>query len=728
MMAGLHLEPLVAPWAILLVALALAAAGFAYYLRWDEGLPARRRKVLLALRGAGMALALLILVGPSTSTSEILSRGRALSVLIDTSGSMAEADSGPDGATARLDAARAALLQDLDSLAENYDLKMYSFDRHPAFLVGAGASNDEIRGVLAKLEAAGDATALAEAIAAAAPRTAPSALLVLSDGASNAGGDQAAVAADLAGRGVTVFAAPFGKAGRPNVSVKRVLGANLLLRGEPSAFFAEVAFSTAVTGPAKVVLKRLGKVVARGEAWPGRGASLVRLDFTPTEDGDLTYTIEAEPLVGEENTADNIVERTVRVAGEKLKVLYVEGEARWEYRFLKNAILRDDRLAPKLLLRFADSEIAAAEHNISRFPPTRAELFSFDVVVIGDVQREFFLPQDMANLRAFVSEGGGGLLFVVGERANPAQYRGTLLGQLAPADVKGRAALADDGARLTLTDAGRANPALSLSAGDQAEFWKGLPEIFWLLDVKPRAGATVLAETVGGARPVIIDQRFGRGRTMLIATDELWRWRRNVGDKYIYRLWAQLVRYLGARRLGSGMAAGGLTLSRAKARLGEKMQATAYLENGLGMPHDAETAEGFVEGPQGRRAQLVFTKAAEGKSLFRAAFPTAAEGAYTLYVEGPTGFLSAPFTVKDEPLETLSREAEIDALRGIATATGGKLLSAEALKDLVEHFPPATDVTTRTRTSPLWPSYWLLAAMAGAFCLEWYLRKRWDLM
>ncbi len=727
----LYFEPLVAPWAILLGALALSAAVYAYYIRWDEGVQGRRRVALGALRLGGFALAIFILAGAVTKREEVLSRGRPLAVLLDTSESMSERDCCDSGAgeRTRLSAARDALVGSVERLQEAFDLKVYTFNSAAGFLPPIDGGRRQWERRLADIYPEGTATALGDALSQASPRAPGGAVLVLSDGASNSGRTLAAAAEDLAARGIKVFAVPFGRSGRPNVTIKRVLGPGLLLAGEPSAFFAEVEFSGAVTGPARIVLKKQGKVVATAEAQPAGTASLVRLNFTPHEEGDLVYQVEADAFPSEENTDDNRLERTVHVAKEKLQVLYIEENPRWEYRFLKNAILRDDRISPKLLLRFADRDLSAADYNITRLPTTRQELFAFDVVVIGDVDPAFFLPRDLENLRAFVSEGGGGLLFVAGSRWDPARYEGTILGELCPGDAVGEARLPAGGAAIALTDAGVANPALSLSAADQKEFWRALPKISWMLEVKPRAGAQVLAESVPGALPVILEERFGRGRTVLIATDELWRWRRRVGDRYIYRLWAQLVRYLGARRLGGGQAPGELVIAADSFALGESVEATAYIENGLGMPFDEPLAKGFLEDADGRRQDVAFSRTPEGRGLYRARFPAGAPGGYTLYARGPAGFISRGFTVSDKSLEALSRRPDVTALDALARATGGSVLAPDEIGRILDILPAKGKTTTTTvRTSPVWASYWLLVPLVACFCLEWLLRKRWDLM
>ncbi|MHC4713790.1 MAG: VWA domain-containing protein [Planctomycetota bacterium] len=725
-MAALRFQPLLAPWSVLLAAVALGAGVWLYYARWNEGATRRRRLTLGALRAAAFALCILVLAGPSVERERALESRRAVSVLLDVSGSMSRVDGDAPGTKTRLDAAKEALLA-VEVMAGQYDARLYSFDDNARF-VGRPESAEDITPLLDKLASAGGDTALGDALVRAAPAEPGGAVIVLSDGASNAGTDLETAAAALSGRGVRVFAVPLGRAGAPNVAVTRVLGPRLLLSGEPAALVAEVRFSGGADRPARVSLELDGRVVTSAGATPAAATDLVRLDFTPDRSGDLVYTVKAEPLEGERDTADNSIDRVIRVAAEPLKVLYIEESPRWEYRFIKNAILRDERIEPEMLLVEADRAVAEDADFIRQFPAERKDLFDLDVIVVGDVNPRFFLPRDLVNLRAFISEGGGGLLFVGGERYNPAAYAGGVLGELAPADVDGPPVASREGEALALTEAGAANVALALSTGEPAEFWKRLPPVHWFLDVRPRAGATVLVETAGGGKPVILEQRFGRGRTVLVATDELWRWRQYVGDRYLYRLWVQLVRYLGSRRLSAGAAAGELIVLKDTFAKGETVRATAYLENGLGMPFEEPSVEGFVEDAAGARAAIAFTRAAEMPGLYAAEFPAGSPGTYTLYARGADGYLSGGYSVSGSSLEDLHHAPDRLALEALAEATGGAVLPTDGLDGLAELLPPTVRTATVRETKALWSSYAFLIPIVAALCAEWYLRKRWDLL
>jgi len=722
----IQLQPLAPPWAILFAAAGLAAAVYLYYARWGEGISPGRRTILAALRSAALSGVIFALLGPSATRERTQRREAGLAVLVDASASMAVRDAGENRREARFSAARRAFTDAAGHLAGRYDLKLYAFDAAAVFL-GAPETARRAGRLLESVEASGDATALGDALLQAAPQSEGAAVLVLSDGASNSGAPLSSAARELASRGIEVYASAFGAAGGLNVTLERVMGPRLLLRGEPAAFFAEISTAGALTGPVRVVLSSEGETIASAEVDPARGARLARLDFTPRESGHRTYLVRAEPLPAEENTADNSIEHSVEVAAGKLKVLFVEETPRWEYRFLKNALLRDDRLDARLLLTSGDRELADAEHYLAVFPPTRRALFDFDVVVLGDVPVRSLVPGDLENLEAFVSEGGGGLLMIGGPRHNPRAYCGTILGELSPVENAGAPRESPSGFPLTLTDAGARNPALSLSAGEQKDFWKTLPAPHWVLNVEPRPGAVVLARSAGEGLPVIVEQRFGRGTVVFIGTDELWRWRRYAGDRYLYRLWVQLARCLGARRLGAGAGGGELVVASASYAQGETVEAAAYLETGLAMPLEVPAVDGFVEDASTARTPVVFSRAAEGGGLYRARFPTGAPGRYRLVVEGPQGLLSQAFSVSDKAVEDLDTEPDAAALAGLAAATGGRLLPPGEIRRLVELHPPKYRSVVCGRTRALWSSWLLLAAVVAALSLEWALRKRWGL-
>src|SRR5262249_25970781 len=162
-----------------------------------------------------------------------------------------------------------------------------------------------------------------------------------------------------------------------------------------------------------------------------------------TEPGEKTFVVEAQEQDDEVKPAtNNRLERLVHVRDAKLiKVLYVEGYARYEYRFIKHLLEREstkDRrnktIDLRVLLLDADDEYASEDRSALADFPTRDELNGYDVVLLGDVDPRSpkFGEKNLAALADFVRERGGGLLFIAGERFSPHAFRNTPLQDVLP--------------------------------------------------------------------------------------------------------------------------------------------------------------------------------------------------------------------------------------------------------------------------------------------------------
>src|SRR5262249_28727121 len=160
-----------------------------------------------------------------------------------------------------------------------------------------------------------------------------------------------------------------------------------------------------------------------------------------------TFIISVPKQEDEVAVDNNQLEHTVFVREAKLiKVLYIEGYARYEYRFVKNLLEREsDRdkrnktIDLKVLLLDADNEYATEDKSALTDFPTKEELNGYDVVLLGDVD-----PKDpkigdknLQYLADFVRERGGGLLMIAGERHSPHAYKDSPLRDILPIQVTG---------------------------------------------------------------------------------------------------------------------------------------------------------------------------------------------------------------------------------------------------------------------------------------------------
>ena len=162
----------------------------------------------------------------------------------------------------------------------------------------------------------------------------------------------------------------------------------------------------------------------------------IELVYRPTTTGERTFIIEVERQPRELQTENNRIERVITVRKEKLKVLYVNSDPRYEFRYLKNYLDREETIELNVVLLSSDPEYSEQDRAaLPTFPASKDELFSYDVVLMGDADTTFLSQSHMQNLVQFVTEKGGGVLFIAGELFDPLSYRGTPLELLLPIEL-----------------------------------------------------------------------------------------------------------------------------------------------------------------------------------------------------------------------------------------------------------------------------------------------------
>ena len=134
----------------------------------------------------------------------------------------------------------------------------------------------------------------------------------------------------------------------------------------------------------------------------------------------IVFSLTALPV--EESAANNAMDRLVTVSGDKRRILYVEGEPRWDHKFLRRAAEGGHALQVVSMLRTTDDKIyrqriANPSEHADGLPVKVEDLFGYDRIVIGSVEAGYFTPAQQELLRAFVDRRGGGTLFLGGRFA-----------------------------------------------------------------------------------------------------------------------------------------------------------------------------------------------------------------------------------------------------------------------------------------------------------------------
>ena len=450
----------------------------------------------------------------------------------------------------------------LGKLGEDLDISYHSFGGSPHLLSDAGSVS---AADLKALMATEPSTAIAASLEAVAKSgiTAPAGIVLLTDGIDNSSSKRTeAVLQDLGARGIPVFPVPIGLEQPDDLSIRNIVMQEVAFSGDSVPLQVHLLSKGYEKRTVKLTIKLNDRQVSQRRVRLQGGLQIEDIDFNVDlyEKGTARVAVEVEPFDDEVSMANNRVERGIRVVNEKVNVLYIEGNNRWEFRYLSAILKRDPRLNTTFIASSAGPEFARnSPEHIERFPSKREEAFKYDLVILGDVDPAFFTPEELGLLEELIRDRGGSLLVLCGPMHTPTAYGGTPVETMLPVrfDADSKWELTSESVYPVLTPEGRSSMVMVLEhdAEENDRIWSRvapLDHLPPLTGAKP--GATVLAtlsdSSSGSQRyPMVAWHRYGTGKCLSIATDRLWRLRFKTGDKYHWRVWSQTIQFLTLSRL-----------------------------------------------------------------------------------------------------------------------------------------------------------------------------------
>lgn len=770
-------------WVVVLV-LGPLVAGVAFLAYWRERISPGPKRLLVLLRFLSLVLLLLVLFCPVRVRQQESVEPAEVVVLIDDSASMSREDA-YDGdaearsavraltgssaeATTRLDLARAAieneLLPHLD--AGGYEARLFRFDQSLEAIPDLRSTSGRGHGTHV-----GDA--LRQVQNSIRGRHVTDVVLV-SDGRSNGGGPAYEAARSARAAGIPIHTVVVGDT-RPerNIGIELVEAPPSVLEGDQVTLSVRVNARGISEGSAQVVLEELAP---EGRNDPPRTLTSeeVRLEedgervsliapagATDLEVSERRFRLSVEPLPDERTKDDNEVIVVIPVTREKIRVLYVDGYPRYEYRFLKALLLRaDERIEAQMYLMSATpdfpQEATTGLPRLDRVPTSRRELLdNYDVVLLGDVN-PYAVSPDPARGEEFVQsliefvERGGGLGVLSGEYDNPKAVAGTEFAKLLPVELDPTGALALNVAtesehRPTLESPGNPHEIVRLhpDVTVNRRLWEedtGLHGYYWHFPVlRAKPGAQVLLRhpaaslrTGEDREPILVAGYYPAGRTLFLGTDDMtWRWRFRFVEYYHERFWRNAIRWLALGRLKDGDRRFGLEALRSAYALDERVTLEARVLDEDYRPSEAAEQKIQLEGPEGPAREVSLAPIEGRPGIFRGTFQAERPGNFRAWIEdGGKRLANAEFEVILPSRESANPAPDPEAMNEISALSDGRAVVVTRVAELHPEFPGDEE-----RREPIssqliyaWDNWGTLLLALGLLGTEWILRKRHELI
>ncbi|MDA0833522.1 MAG: hypothetical protein O2955_15055 [Planctomycetota bacterium] len=467
----------------------------------------------------------------------------------------------------------------------------------------------------------------------------------------------------------------------------------------------------------------------------------LELIFVATEPGlrYLTVVVPSFPEEPEALRTNNTDVAIVRVSEDKLKLLIVEGLPRWDFRFLKNAVKRDHGLAGATsdevdILLEAEWRRLSTEEQQTKLEQVVESLADYHTVVLGDVSPELLKESWRPLLIESVQNQGLGLIVAAGPNFMPqafdSSFQELLPVQLRP-KTQGTEAPAYKPFRVEVSPPGLIHDAMRLY-DDPARnqfVWTRMPPFYWSAAAERASpAATVLAwnptvENRFGKMPLIAYHYAGEGKVAFVGTDSTWTWRQNVGDRYFYRFWGQMIRFV-ARKETSGKKIDSLEVRPLRAQPGEKAEIELFAYNTDNSPRSDASLEITAVGPNGNETvELLPDVAHEGRYVGQYAPKQIGEHRLLYQPASTKKPVEAKLRVIPSAVELRDPNVNRPFLDNLAQATGGKLLKMNELHDMPELLTGKPQLVEIHREATIWDNWLTLLLLVIVYSIDVGIRR-----
>ena len=430
------------------------------------------------------------------------------------------------------------------------------------------------------------------------------------------------------------------------------------------------------------------------------------------------------------------MQKLVQVTDRQMRILYVEGKFRYESKYIAKALGGGRFILDR---RIFLQPLGENQNDQLQLGQKLEDWLKYHAIIFGDVSPDHFTQKQLEIIKRVVGEYGKGFCMIGGNSSFGAGRWGkTPIADIMPIDLTRSTGQIRTNVQPVPTADGLKSELMQLDTDskdiDVKQQWSQLPPMpgaNHLVGVKP--GASTLAVTEGG-EPMIVNQSYGKGRTMGIAFDTTWRWVLSPNPidtrKMQERFWQQVALYLAAPKGNIWIHTNRTTYDLGLLERGvQEVEITAGVENSRGKPlNDPKTTTTLIA-PDGEKQEITLQR--EGYTLRGVLPPLREKGIYRLEIKGLVDGkeLSAEHRFEVRVLDVESSEvlANFDLLKRMAKLGGGEFFHLAKLEKLLSnlrvlsHQDRRRSVTTVDIMAKL--RWSILVILIVLLCTEWALRK-----
>lgn len=586
-------------------------------------------------------------------------------------------------------------------------------------------------------------------------------IVLFSDGRPTVPGDLASEARRLGSLGVPVHTVPIGSKYPPrDLSIAAVESPETVFVNDSAQITATIGASGFEGQEIAVRLEKNGQLLETQKITPAGDSAEVRFSIPPAEPGRYDYQLITEIFPGELREDNNQRELSISVVDTKARVLLVEGDARWEFRYLRNLLERDQQVELSTTLFRQPYLSLLNETFIQRSLPEidqlKEQLANTDLLVIGDAGPVDLPEAFWTVVEECVSKDGLTVVVIPGRRHMPQSFTSATLQMLLPVEQARQrwaeqllASVPDqpsssfqlrptsDGAQLPMFQLGTDQP------GQIPEF-QSLPGHPWAFTATARPSATVWADVIlpgreGVGEPAIIHHYYGFGQVLWMGVDSTWRWRQRAGDSWHYRFWGQLVRWAARNKSSAGNDQVRLTLSdvlidetesaEVIARWNEKLlpQLAGATLTIVATPADVNPA---ADGQTGTSYSAIMQQSGDTPERFIARLPRLPPGNWNVELKLEGSEIELREAIKSDLMVRPRTSAELanvscnrESLRQLADLSGGQMVEPSQLSELIRIIRPEDFSADQVEERTLWDHWGLMLVFFFLLMSEWVVRK-----